>query len=135
MVAVPRGHRVVADPTRGFAAAGRMYRSSASAAHNSTALQPATLAVRPKRQYVALVSGRAFLLTAVVGLVLGAMCLALAAILNSSVLAVGGAAFVIAVLVAREGWLWAGEGRRWLITTAALAGVVVAAFAVQRLTG
>lgn len=60
---------------------------------------------------------------------------ALAAILDSSVLAVGGAVFVIAVLIAREGWLWAGEERQWLITMAALAGIVAVAFAVQRLTG
>lgn len=80
-------------------------------------------------------SGRAFLLTAVVGLGLGTACLVLAAVLDSSALAVGGAVFVIAVVIAREGWLWAGEARQWLITMAALAGIVAAAFAVQRIAG
>jgi hypothetical protein len=81
------------------------------------------------------VSGRAFLLTALVGLALAVVCLALSAVLDSAVFAVGGAIFVIAVLTAREGWLWAGEGRQWVITMAGLAGVVAAAFVVQRLAG
>lgn len=81
--------------------------------------------------YDGVMSGRAFTLVAVVGLVLGAMCLALAAVVDSAILAVAGTLFVAVVLIAREGWLWRGNLRGWLTTIGALAALVVAAYVVS----
>jgi hypothetical protein len=81
--------------------------------------------------YTATVSGRDFAVVAVVGLLLAAACLVLGAAFYSAVLAVAGALFVAAVLVAREGWLWAGDARGWLAAMAALVAVAAAAYAVS----
>ena len=53
-----------------------------------------------------LVSGRAFAAVALVGFLLAAIARVLAAVLDSALMAVAGALCVLAVGVAREGWLW-----------------------------
>jgi hypothetical protein len=80
-------------------------------------------------------SNRPLLITASAGLIVATVCLALAAALDSAVLAVAGAAVVFAVLVAKESWMRSGEARRWLVTIGGLALVVAAAFLFQTLTG
>lgn len=80
-------------------------------------------------------SNRRFLLTSLVGLVVAAAFLALAAALDNTGLAVAGAVLVFVVLVAKEAWTWAGDGRLWLRSIAGLGLVVAAAFAFQTLTG
>lgn len=80
------------------------------------------------RGYTPVVSGRAFLVIALVGSLLAGLCLALAATVDSTLLAVAGALFVVAVGVAREGWLWQGDLRGWLRMMAGLALVVVIAY-------
>lgn len=76
-------------------------------------------------------TGRAFFALAVVRLLLAALCLALAAVFNSGVLAVAGAVFALCVLVAREGWFWRGDLRGWLTVMGALAAAVFVAFAIS----
>jgi hypothetical protein len=83
--------------------------------------------------YQAVVSGRAFAVVAALGLALAALCLGLAGMLDSTLLAVAGVMFVVAVLVAREGWLWRGDLRGWLTMMGGLVLVVIAAYAVSAL--
>jgi hypothetical protein len=81
--------------------------------------------------YLADMSGRSFAVIAILGLLLAAVSLALAPVLDSAVLAVAGALFVAAVLIAREGWLWQGDLRRWLASMGLLVVVVAVAYAVS----
>lgn len=76
-------------------------------------------------------SGRTFAIVAVLGLLLAAICLALASALGSPLLAVVGAVFVAVVLAAREDWLWRGNVRGWVATMGALAALAVAAYLIS----
>jgi hypothetical protein len=76
-----------------------------------------------------------FLLLASVILVLAAPCLALAGAFDSSLLAVAGALFVLAIFVAREAWLWRGGGRQRLILMGAIGGAIVVAFLAEKVFG
>jgi hypothetical protein len=59
------------------------------------------------------------------------MALVLAAVLDSALLAVAGALCVLAVGVAREGWLWRGDLRGWLMTMGGLAALILVAYALS----
>jgi hypothetical protein len=61
------------------------------------------------------VSTRGFLFTAALTLGLGSICLVLASVLDSGLLAAGGALFILAALVAKEAWLSGGR-REWLLS-------------------
>jgi hypothetical protein len=76
-----------------------------------------------------------FLLTALVGLAGAAATLVLAELVDATWLRVVGAAFLLGVFIAREVWTWWGAGRQWLAMVAAVVGVMVLAFVVQRIAG
>jgi len=81
------------------------------------------------------VTTRRFLLVVVAGLSMATLCLALADVLDSPALAVVGAVSVLGVFVAREGWVWSGAGRQWLMVMGGLAAVILVAFVAQQLLG
>jgi uncharacterized membrane protein len=76
---------------------------------------------------------RRFVLVAVIGLIGGALCLALAAVLDKPELAMIGTTLVLGVVLARTAWTWLGAGRQWLLWTAGLAGVILVAFLFEKL--
>jgi hypothetical protein len=74
-------------------------------------------------------------LVAAVALSLAAACLAGAAVLDSPALGVAGALLVLLVFGAREGWMWRGRGRQWLVMMGGLLAVILVAFVAQKLFG
>jgi hypothetical protein len=74
-----------------------------------------------------------FLVTGTALLAVGAGLLALGSWVDSAVLTIAGAASIFGVFVLREVWQWRGAGRAWLMMCAALAIVVLVAFAVESL--
>jgi hypothetical protein len=60
--------------------------------------------------------------------------LAMAAVLDVPALRFVAVAFLLGGILAREAWMWRGERRTALVMLAFILGVIVVAFAVQRLS-
>lgn len=65
----------------------------------------------------------------------GAAALILAALFDSSVLAVVGAACIVGAAVSRQVWTWRGTGRLGILVLGVLASVVLAGFVAQKVFG
>jgi hypothetical protein len=81
------------------------------------------------------VSGRQFAVVAVLGLVVAAVCLALAGPLDAPALYVVGIAALVTAAGARTAWFWEGRGSMLVQLWAGLTLVIVVAFVVQKVAG
>lgn len=73
-----------------------------------------------------------FLIVALTGGVVAATLLALAAALDAPILYLPALLAVLAILAAREGWLWAGDLRGWMLMLGTLAATTLIAFVSHR---
>ena len=77
-----------------------------------------------------------FLVVIAAGLVIATAALVLAAILDAPWLRFVGLVGLAITVLSHEAWRWRGTGRReWLTTLAALVGVMLVAFVMQKLAG
>lgn len=74
-------------------------------------------------------------MSALVGGVVAGTMLALATALDEPILYIPALLAVLGILIAREGWLWEGDWRGWMIMVGALSGAILIAFVLQRVTG
>jgi len=65
------------------------------------------------------------LIVAGTGALIAVVCLALAAVLDATLLYVPGLAAVVAIFIAREAWLWDDDLRGWLIMYGSLLATIV----------
>ena len=78
---------------------------------------------------------RRFLLVASIASVVAATLMVLATLLDTPVLYAPALLAIAGIFVARETWLWEGDGPGWLVMMGALLGAVVIAFLLQRVLG
>lgn len=80
-------------------------------------------------------SMRRFLVVAATGGLVAASSLALATTLDAPGFYVPALLAILAIFVAREGWLWEGDGRGWLVMIGALIAAIAIVFLLQRVAG
>jgi hypothetical protein len=78
---------------------------------------------------------RRFLLVVSIGSLAAATLMVLATVLDTPVLYAPALLAILGIFVAREAWLWEGDGRGWLVMMGAVFGAVVIAFLLQRVLG
>lgn len=75
-----------------------------------------------------------FLLSLLLGLGTAALLLVLATVLDVPALRYVALVAIVGVVAAREAWAWRGNGRLWLVVYGGLAGTIVLAFVIERLS-
>jgi len=76
-----------------------------------------------------------FLVVAVAGGLVAAAALALAAALDAPGFYVPALLAIVIIFMARDGWLWEGDGRGWLMMIGTLIAAIALVFLLQRVLG
>lgn len=78
-------------------------------------------------------TGRFLIVTLAGGMVAGVL-LVLATTLDAPILYFPALLAVLGILIAREGWLWEGDRRGWVLMVGTLAATILVLFLLQRAT-